>query len=247
MTKQLSKGTCSLCHGEFSKATMTKHLQACQRRASDAQAAAVSRNPGRKTKKFHLVVEGRGLPMYWMHLEVSTGATLADLDQFLRATWLECCGHLSAFEIGTQRYLSHAGMYTDWEPDEKSMRVQLDKVLSPGLKCFHEYDFGTTTELSVKVLAEEDREAKGQPIQVLARNAPPLIPCGVCGKSATEVCSQCVYDEGGWLCEACARAHECGQEMLLPVVNSPQTEAGMIYVSRETFWRRNLCSTIKTS
>jgi Plasmid pRiA4b ORF-3-like protein len=222
MTKQLSKGTCALCHGEFSKATMTKHLETCRRRASDVRAEAAGRKPGRKTKKFHLVVEGRGLPMYWMHLEVSTGATLADLDQFLRATWLECCGHLSAFEIGTQRYLSHAGMYMDGEPDEQSMRVRLDKVLSPGLKCFHEYDFGTTTELSVKVLAEEDREAKGQPIQVLARNIPPLIPCRVCGKPATEVCSQCVYDEGGWLCEACAKANECGQGMLLPVVNSPR-------------------------
>jgi Plasmid pRiA4b ORF-3-like protein len=222
MTKQLSKGTCALCHGEFSKATMTKHLEACQRRATDARAEAASRNPGRKTKTFHLVVEGRDLPMYWMHLAVSTGATLADLDQFLRATWLECCGHLSAFEIGQQRYLSHAGMDMDWEPDEKSMRVRLDKVLSPGLKCFHEYDFGTTTELSVKVLAEEDREAKGKPIQVLARNVPPVIPCGVCGKSATAVCSQCVYEEGGWLCEACAKAHECGEDMLLPVVNSPR-------------------------
>ena len=222
MTKQLSKGTCSLCHGEFSKATMTKHLEACQRRANDARAEAASSKPGRKTKKFHLVVEGRDLPMYWMHLEVSTGVTLADLDQFLRASWLECCGHLSAFEIDKQRYSSDAGRYSDWETDEHSMRVRLDKVLSPGRKFFHEYDFGTTTELSLKVLAEEDREAKGQPIQVLARNAPPLIPCGVCGKPATEVCSQCVYEEGGWLCEACAKAHECGQDMLLPVVNSPR-------------------------
>ena len=222
MTKQLSKGTCALCHGEFSKASMTRHLEACQRRANEARAEAASRNPGRKTKTFHLVVEGRDLPMYWMHLAVSTGATLADLDQFLRDTWLECCGHLSAFEIGTQRYVSHACMYTDWEPDEKSMRVRLDKVLRPGLKCFHEYDFGTTTELSVKVLTEEAREAKGPPIQVLARNTPPLIPCGVCGQPATKVCSQCVYDEGGWLCEACATTHECGQDMLLPVVNSPR-------------------------
>ncbi len=63
MTKQLSKGTCSLCHGEFSKATMTKHLEACQRRANDAAAEAASRKPGRKTKTFHLVVEGRDLPM----------------------------------------------------------------------------------------------------------------------------------------------------------------------------------------
>src|SRR6266487_3021906 len=184
MTKQLSKGTCSLCHGEFSKATMTKHLEACQRRAIPAAAEAASRKPGRKTKKYHLVVEGRDLPMYWMHLEVSTGATLADLDQFLRASWLECCGHLSAFEIEKERYSSDAGMYSDWEAGEKSMRVRLDKVLG--------------------------------------RNTPPLIPCGVCGKPATAVCSQCVYDEQGWLCEACAKTHECGEDMLLPVVNSPR-------------------------
>lgn len=222
MTKQLSKGTCYLCHGEFSKGTMSKHLEACQRRAHNAQAEAVSRNPGRKTKKFHLVVEGRDLPMYWMHLEVSTGATLADLDQFLRASWLECCGHLSAFEIDMQRYSSDAGRYSDWKTDEHSVRVRLDKVLSPGRKFFHEYDFGTTTELSLKVLVEEDREAQGKPIQVLAWNTPPLIPCGVCGKPATEVCSQCVYDEQGWLCEACTQAHECGEDMLLPVVNSPR-------------------------
>src|SRR5713226_4346681 len=152
MTKQLSKGTCYLCHGEFSKAAMTKHLEACQRRAIGAQAEAASHPQGRKTKKFHLVVEGRDLPMYWMHLEVSTGATLADLDQFLRASWLECCGHLSAFEIEKERYSSDAGRYSDWGTDEQSMRVRLDKVLSPGRKCFHEYDFGTTTELSLRVV-----------------------------------------------------------------------------------------------
>src|SRR5260370_5083888 len=67
MTKQLSKGTCSLCHGEFSKATMTKHLEACQRRARDARAEAPSRNPARKTKKFHLLLEAPGPPLHWMH------------------------------------------------------------------------------------------------------------------------------------------------------------------------------------
>jgi len=36
MTKRISKGTCALCQGEFSRASVTKHLQACQRRATDA-------------------------------------------------------------------------------------------------------------------------------------------------------------------------------------------------------------------
>jgi hypothetical protein len=185
-------------------------------------AVSAGQKSGRKTKKFHLVVEGRGMPMYWVHLAVSTGVTLADLDQFLRVIWLECCGHLSAFEIGKQRYSSGAGMFADWEMDEKKMGVRLDKVLMPGLTFFHEYDFGTTTELSLKVLAEENREAKGPSIQMLARNTAPLIPCGGCGKPATQVCSQCVYDEQGWLCDACAEHHECGVDMFLPVVNSPR-------------------------
>jgi hypothetical protein len=48
---------------------------------------------------------------------------------------LECCGHLSAFEIGGVRYAVDAGMDDGWDMDEKSMRVCLDKVFSPGQTC----------------------------------------------------------------------------------------------------------------
>ncbi len=57
---------------------------------------------------------------------------------------------------------------------------------------------------------------------VLSRNEAPVIVCQSCGKPATQVCSQCVYDGEGWLCEECAEDHECGEEMFLPVVNSPR-------------------------
>ena len=30
-------------------------------------------------------------------------------------------------------------------------------------------------------------------------------------------------NEEGWLCQSCADEHECGEDMLLPVVNSPRT------------------------
>jgi len=33
---------------------------------------------------FHIVVEGRFLPRYWLHLEAAANATLEDLDDFLR-------------------------------------------------------------------------------------------------------------------------------------------------------------------
>src|SRR5258708_16817943 len=149
MARQTSKGTCSFCHGEFSKSAMTRHLETCEQRAI-TEAKAGSRQKAQQTRKLHLVVEGRDLPMYWMHLEVTASTTLTTLDQFLRNTWLECCGHLSAFEIEGVRYAVDAGMYDDWDMGGKSMRVRLDKVLRPGQPSSYEYDDGTTTELKLK-------------------------------------------------------------------------------------------------
>jgi hypothetical protein len=173
-------------------------------------------------KHFHLVVEGDDLPMYWMHLQVRTGITLADLDTFLREIWVECCGHLSAFTIEGRRYSSSAGSFFDPEPGRRGLQTRLDHVFHPGLNCSYEYDFGTTTELRLRVLAEETQEAAGESIHLLARNTPPAILCNTCGKQASSVCVQCVYEEGGWLCADCARGHSCGSDMLLPVVNSPR-------------------------
>ncbi len=222
MTRQTSKGTCTFCHGEFSKAAMSRHLETCQQRAA-AEAKAGGRQKTQKTSKFHLVVEGRDLPQYWMHLEVPASATLTTLDQFLRNTWLECCGHLSAFEIGGVRYAIDAGMFEEpFDMGDKSMRVRLEKVFSPGQVSTYEYDFGTTTELKLKVISEREAETRGKTVQVLARNNPPEMLCEVCGKPATSVCSQCIFDDRGWVCDTCAENHECGEDMLLPVVNSPR-------------------------
>lgn len=221
MTRQTSKGICAFCRGEFSKSAIARHLEACEQRAS-TEAKAENRRKTQKIRTFHLVVEGRDLPRYWMHLDITASTTLATFDRFLRNTWLECCGHLSAFEIGGVRYAVDAGMDDGWGMNEKSMRVRLDKVLSPGQSCSYEYDYGTTTELKLRMIAEREVEAKGKSIEVLARNMPPVILCEECGKPTTNVCSQCIFDGKGWLCDECAEGHECGEEMLLPVVNSPR-------------------------
>jgi len=214
MSKTSSKGVCQFCHGVFSKAAMTRHLETCAERLK----AASTDSRKATNKMLHLLVEGRDQPQYWMHLELPAGTTLHALDDFLRRTWLECCGHLSKFEIAGASYAS----YPDPEFGDKGMRVQIGNLLDKGQQFFHEYDFGTTTELSLKVVAEREAEAKGKSIQVLARNEAPPISCDVCGKPATQVCSECIYEGGGWLCDTCAKEHECGEEMLLPVVNSPR-------------------------
>jgi hypothetical protein len=277
MPRYISKGTCSLCKGTFNKSGMTRHLQMCQQRNA-ATTPAGKRKP-QPTKHFHLVVEGRYLPMYWMHLNVPADLTLADFDAFLRDIWLECCGHLSAFEIEGVHYNASSPYelgipYLTDTPDEPSngnpaqlpaqlnnqslgevfaevedkdlealiealggfhlpplfqkirerdMNVTLGEVLKPSMKFYHEYDFGSTTHLTIKVVAErEGLVNKKDPFQILAQNDPPEILCSVCGQPAAYVCSVCSWEAEGWLCKKCARKHECGEEMLLPVVNSPR-------------------------
>ncbi|RJP64125.1 MAG: hypothetical protein C4532_19840 [Candidatus Abyssobacteria bacterium SURF_17] len=217
MARTMTKGACMLCNANVSKAGMTKHLAACVAkeinpgRASDTQKATEGRI-------FHLIVEGRDQPQYWMHLEMPHDATLKKLDSFLRDKWLECCGHLSAFTFQNERYASHPSP----DFDRRGMNATLGKVLTQGMKFYHEYDFGTTTDLVIKVVGERQGKMKGT-VRLLAVNDPPLIPCGTCGKEAVHVCSECVWSsDKAWLCEECAEQHECGEDMLLPVVNSPR-------------------------
>ena len=219
MPRITSKGKCRFCNGEFSKAGMAKHLEACKARATAIEAE--NGQQARRGRLFHLAVAGRYEPMSWMHLEVPADATLSNLDNFFRETWVECCGHLSAFQIAGGSYVSYVDR--EWGFDDKSMRgVKLSKVLTVGQQFGYEYDFGTTTELTLRVVAEREGPAANKTIRELARNDPPTIPCEQCGLLATEVCSQCIWEGAGWLCDACTKEHECGEDMLLPVVNSPR-------------------------
>ena len=89
-------------------------------------------------------IEGRDYPDYWLHLEMTSDAPLRVLDQFLRDTWLECCGHLSAFFIQGREY-------------SPGSRVNAGRILSQGMQFYHRYDFGTMTELTLRVLSQETR------------------------------------------------------------------------------------------
>lgn len=85
----------------------------------------------------------------------------------------------------------------------------------------HEYDFGSITVLRLKVVSEFEASIKGKAIKILVRNDAPEIKCEECGRLATQVCCQCIYDGAGWPCADCLKNHECGEDMMLPVVNSP--------------------------
>jgi hypothetical protein len=221
MADRASNGTCRFCGQSYSGSGMARHLKACaKRQAQQAEPLGEGRGKAKAASIYHIQVEGTYLPAYWMHLEVPGFLQLSDLDQFLRDIWLECCGHLSAFRMGEQSYHSYAGLAAEF--GEKTMDVQLDKVLRPDLTFGHEYDFGTTTYLTLKVRGVREGQARGRPIDVMARNDPPVFLCSECGKPATEICPECAWDDKGWLCDDCAPKHKCGLDYLLPVVNSPR-------------------------
>jgi hypothetical protein len=265
-----SKGICYFCKGEFGKAGMMQHLKTCKQRAAgiaESESDTKSFRP-KKTRLFHIMIQGFRLPMYWLHLEMPASARLADLDNFLRGIWLECCGHLSAFRIGNGSYSWNVEETDDAALDRldemlaqasaaygdptmpprtasvndlryfqrvgklppfplgrskvRSMAPELGKVLQVGQKFTHEYDFGSTTELELKVVAErEGRVKKGkQLVEVLARNLPPTEPCTDCGKPAKYLS---VVNDHAW-CTTCAEEHKGDYEFetSIRVVNSPR-------------------------
>ena len=209
MSKQPSIGKCNLCGESVGRPAMRRHLTACgQPEASGTQPLGPS---------FHLVVEGRHAKAYWMHVALPVTARLSVLDDFLRQTWLECCGHMSAFDIGGNRYASAPMEH------QMSTRAPLRQLLAVGSTFFYEYDYGSTTELVLKVVAILEQGTPKGAAQLLARNEAPQVSCQRCGtQPATQVCCECASDGQGWLCLSCAVAHPCGDEMCLPVANSPR-------------------------
>lgn len=211
MSEQEPMGKCSLCGGNFSRKSMSRHLKAC----GQPERKPATQPPERT---FHLFVEGRFATDYWLHMAAPEEADLSELDYFLRRIWVECCGHSSAFKIEGKHYSSYAG-----DSGGLGMEESLSGVLQPGKRFYYDYDFGSTTKLTLKVLGFIEPVLDPDDIHLLARNDLPEIACRQCGNHlATTICLLCDYTGKNWLCESCKAIHECKEKMFLPVSNSPR-------------------------
>lgn len=216
--RKQTRGKCVFCGREMSRSGLRRHLPACVKRQETIEEA--NRRHGKEEMLYHLQVQDAWGGVYWLHLEMRGTATLEDLDSYLRAIWLECCGHLSQFSVG------------GWEGDEIPMEMRVQQVFEPGVELTHIYDFGTSSFTLVQVVGvREGKPLTKHPIFLMARNEPPDIKCIVCGKPASWLCLDCVYSLGqdGTLCEEHVDEHyeeehvhsEYGEPM--PIVNSPRT------------------------
>ena len=227
MSRPTSTGICLLCEQRYTRGGMGRHLRACRRKALREGAES---NPGQRAGgSFHIAVQDRYDHRYWMHLEVPQAFKLRRLDGFLRTLWLECCGHLSAFYISGEMYqVADKDWFNDFGgPPVEDMSFAIGQVLSQGQRFTYDYDFGTTTELSLRVISDLSPQLRDD-IQLLAINDPPRLTCRECRTAQADViCVECGFQDfgdadAGCLCDDCKGEHTCDDMMYLPVVNSPR-------------------------
>ena len=203
MRFQLPKSRCLICDSLFTAQGMSRHVKSClKKRFDEAQKRDL------KYILLHVVpIFPKG---YFLYLLVKEDATLKDLDTFLRDIWLECCGHLSAF------FLEHF--------HEVPKNRKIGQLFQMTKDILYHYDFGSTTELKIRAIGEYmGPSSPRNKIILIARNAPPIIYCDSCGKTpATTICTECQWNDRGFLCNECAQKHPCDPAMFLPVCNSPR-------------------------
>lgn len=212
MASNQSKGTCFYCGQTFSKAGITKHLSKCpQRQEAIAKAETQKGNP---EQLYHLRIQDAYRSAFWLDLEMRGSKRLQVLDDYLRAIWLECCGHMSQFSAG--------GGF------ERAVGMQrkISDVFQPGVELTHIYDFGTSSETVIKcVEVREGKPLTSKAIALMARNLMPEYLCVECGKPATHLCMECLIEEQteGTLCDKHTKQHpheDYGDP--IPLVNSPR-------------------------
>jgi hypothetical protein len=234
MTKVKSEGKCGFCQESFDGARMGGHLETCQARKESVQKETEEylRRPSKEkaNRIYGIKVWATYLPEYWIYLEMDGSAALSELDQFLKNTWVECCDHMSCFTIQGTEYEATpfmggpapSSLFGFDRPKKKGMEASVFRIFSKGLEFHYEYDYGSTTELDLKILWERESPRQKSPVRILARNAPPSLPCIKCGKAGEFLCPECSGEEEAY-CEKCLRKHPCGDDMALPLVNSPRS------------------------
>jgi hypothetical protein len=207
-----SRGQCTFCRYETTKGSMVKHLAACpQRHTRIVSAAQTNRKP---ETLYHLRVQDAYSSDFWLDVEVRGSATLKDIDAYLRAIWLECCGHLSQFSVG------------GWQDTEIAKSRRIDTIFQIDVELTHIYDFGTSSETRIKMIGQRTEvPLSARPIVLMARNLMPEATCIECGQPATHLCMECLIEEqaSGTLCVQHARTHpheDYGEPIEL--VNSPR-------------------------
>lgn len=154
----MAKVKCELCGNKYTaEGGILRHLKSCLK----------SRDVHSKSSYLMLKVSDTDNADYFLYLLIHENETLCTLDIYMKAIWLECCGHLSQFY--TNPFSPEYARINNTE-----YHGPIRKILKEGERIHYDYDFGSTTTLEIeciKDLVECDRD---EPIVLLARNENPF-------------------------------------------------------------------------
>ncbi|MCP4418393.1 MAG: hypothetical protein GY805_17375 [Chloroflexi bacterium] len=208
--KKQSRGNCAFCGREMTRDGLSKHLRSCTKRQETIAAAQLYTTQ----TLYHLLVRDAYDSDFWLHLEVNGRSTLTRLDRYLRAIWLECCGHMSQFSVG------------GWRGQEIGKSRKIEGAFASGVELTHIYDFGTSSETLIKPVATRTgKPLSKHPVYLMARNKLPDVVCDECDAAASFYCVDCLVEQGEWisLCDKHRAEHdhdEYGGPS--PLINSPR-------------------------
>lgn len=210
-----TRGRCYNCKKEFGKTAIKRHLMKCNNLGEG------------NTNYFMLKIDGYYDKNYWLYIQIKETATLKDLDSFLRDIWLECCYHLSAFEINHQYYEDRVDDSFDlFRRDTEVMETtKLKDILKIGLVFKHEYDFGSTTRLRLTVVEKYKSSNTDNNITLLARNNMTQYKCENCEEKATYMVLDYNYGNYSFFCDKCIEDYEDDEDedsYIFPITNSPR-------------------------
>jgi len=213
MTKLKSKGKCIFCEKMYSKAGISRHLT--------VHLKTMEKEANSKNQVLHLNIQASDM---FLHLLIKANTPLAEIDRFLRAIWLECCGHLSSFKIKGKNYI------VDWDSTEfgEKMSSKAQNIFLSKKTVEYEYDFGSTTYLTIQLVNAYHINIKKK-ILLLSRNEPLNLLCDTCKtQPAKEICLTCIgWKDESYFCTKCALKHakkceDFSDYASMPVVNSPR-------------------------
>lgn len=229
-----SEGQCAYCKEIFAQKDMLKHLATHLKKMSAEKPSPY--------KSFLIRVEEGP---FFLDLLIDSTAPVNFLDDFLRAIWLECCGHMSTLMDKSKKY--------EFNFDDEDAIIGEDMsqaarhIFRKGQKLKYEYDMGSTTTLEIKVLDEYSVSAR-EGLQLLSRNEPLKLLCHTCNaKPAFKICSVHGWNEPSMFCKTCIPIHkkECedfADYAALSMCNSPRMgvcayEGGHIDKKRDAVWK----------
>jgi hypothetical protein len=211
-SNQQIRGECVFCGRELTNGGFIRHLKSCDKRKD----AIENNRGGREQALYHLQIKNAYGSDFWLHLEMNGTATLANLDAYLRTIWLECCGHLSQFTPGRERW-----------GDEIPKSRKIEQILERYKELTHIYDFGSSTETVIKSVDKRiGKPLSEHPIYLMARNSLPDVRCEKCDKPAQWLRHDYAGNSGAWMIALCSNHVQnfTGEDYSEPlgIVNSPR-------------------------